>query len=116
MECKECKLKYERAVSGQAFTKFICKKCGQIAWYHNTLTPNYCTSCCEEDYICERCGKSLLQEAIIEHKKQHNLYDAALEIGVSEVSLRNYLKTGKIGEKVLRKIKQWYKETHEQRF
>ena len=39
--------------------------------------------------------------------------DAALEIGVSEVSLRNYLKNGTIGDKVLKKIKKWYEGLNE---
>lgn len=116
MICKECRNKYEGAVAGQAFTKYVCKKCGQIAWYHNTLTPNYCTACCEENYICEYCGKNLLIEAILEHKEKHNLYDAALEIGVSEVSLRTYINKEKAGKKILEKIKAWYRETHERRF
>lgn len=112
-ECKECRDKYRNAIAGQAFTKFVCEKCGQIAWYYNTLTPHYCTSCCEEYYICQRCGKNLLIEAILEHKERNNLYDAALEIGVSEVSLRNYLKNGTIGDKVLKKIKKWYEGLNE---
>lgn len=107
-ECKECRVKYHGAVCGQAFTKFTCKKCGQIAWHHNTLTPDYCTSCVEENYICQRCGKNLLVEAILEHKSKYNLYDAALEIGVSEVSLRKFIKNGDIGCKVKNKIREWY--------
>ena len=108
-ECKECRDKYRNAVAGQAFTKFICKKCGQVAWYHNTLTPHYCTSCVEESYICQRCGKNLLVEAVLEHKEKYNLYDAALEIGVSEVSLRKFIKDGDIGYKVKKKIVEWYR-------
>lgn len=116
MWCKECKAKYERAVAGQGFTKYICDKCGQIAWYHNTLTPHYCTACCEENVICEHCGKSLLVEAIIEQMEQTNLYNVALEIGVSETSLRKYITKGSIGDRVLKKVKEWYKNSHERRF
>ena len=113
MKCKECEAKNRGLIAGQAFTKYICKKCGQIAWYHNTAVPNYCTACCQEDFICEYCGKSLLIEAILEHKEKYSLYDAALEIGTSEYSLRKYINTGSIGDRVLRKIKKWYKENHE---
>lgn len=109
-ECEECKIKYQNAVSGQAFTKFTCERCGQIAWYHNTLTPHYCTLCCEENYICQRCGKDLLKEAILKHKEKYNLYDAALEIGVSEVSLRNYINKRVLGDKVKKKIIRWFEE------
>ena len=114
-ECKECRERYRNVIAGQAFTKFVCEKCHQIAWYHNTLTPHYCTSCVEEHYICQRCGKSLLLEAILEHKEKYNLYDAALEIGVSEVSLRNYINKGTVGDKVLKKIKEWYDELSRKR-
>lgn len=116
MKCKECEAKYNGAVCGQGFTKYTCNKCGQIAWWHNTLIPNYCTSCCKENYICECCGKSLLIEAILEHKDKYNLYDAALEIGTSEYSLRKYISTGSIGDRVLKKIIKWYEGNHECRF
>ena len=112
-ECKECRLKYQNAVSGQAFTKFTCEKCGQIAWYHNTLTPHYCTSCVEKHYICQRCGKDLLLEAVLGHKEKYNLYDAALEIGCSEVSLRNYINKGILGDKVRKKVVKWYEGLNE---
>ena len=115
MKCKECKAKYDGAVCGQGFTKFICKKCGQIAWWYNTLVPNYCTACCEENYICEYCGKNLLIEAILEHKEKYNLYDVAIEAGVAESSLRKYIDTGSIGDRVLNKIIKWYKENYERR-
>ena len=114
MQCKECKIKYEKVIAGQAFTKYICEKCGQIAWYHNTLTPKYCTTCCEEDVICEYCGKSLLIEAILEQKEKRSLYDIALDIDISESSLYKYITTGSIGDKVLKKIRKWYKD--ERRF
>ena len=107
-ECKECRVKYYGAACGQGFTKFTCEKCGQIAWYHNTLTPHYCTSCVEKYYICQRCGKDLLLEAVLEHKEKHNLYDAALEIGCSEASLYKYVTTGIVGERVKKKIIKWY--------
>lgn len=111
-QCRECYNKYNGAVAGQAFTKYICKKCGQIAYYHNTLTPHYCTSCCEENYICEYCGKSLLIEEILERKEKADLYSVALEIGVSETSLYKYINTGHIGDRVLKKIKKWYEESY----
>ena len=107
-ECKECRVKYHGAACGQGFTKFTCEKCGQIAWYHNTLTPHYCTSCVEKYYICQRCGKDLLLEAVLEHKEKYNLYDAALEIGCSEASLYKYVTTGIVGERVKKKIIKWY--------
>lgn len=109
-ECDECYWEYRGAAAGQGFTKFVCEKCGQIAWYHNTLVPKYCTSCCEEHYICQRCGKDLLKEAVLKHKEKYSLYDAALEIGVSEVSLRNYINKGKLGDKVRKKIIKWYED------
>lgn len=112
-ECEECRVKYRNAVAGQGFTKFVCKKCGQIAWYHNTLTPSYCTSCVEENYICQRCGKDLLLEAVLKHKEKYNLYDAALEIGCSEVSLRNYINKGVLGDKVRKKVIKWYEGLNE---
>ena len=107
-ECKECRVKYHGAACGQGFTKFTCEKCGQIAWYHNTLTPHYCTSCVEKYYICQRCGKDLLLEAVLDHKEKHNLYDAALEIGCSEASLYKYVTTGVVGDRVRKKIIKWY--------
>ena len=116
MKCKECEARGIGMVAGQAFTKYVCKKCGQIAWYHNTATPNYCVNCCEEDYICEYCGKSLLIEAIIDNQEKTSLYNVALEIGVSETSLRNYITKGKIGDRVLKKVKEWYKNNYERRF
>ena len=112
-ECKECRVKYHGAACGQGFTQFTCKKCGQIAWYHNTLTPNYCTSCVEEHYICQRCGKDLLLEAVLAHKEKYNLYDVALEIGCSEVSLRNYINKGILGDKVRKKVIKWYEGLNE---
>ena len=113
-ECEECREKYKHAVVGQAFTKYICEKCGQVVLYHNTLVPRYCTHCCDEHYICQRCGKDLLKEAILKHKEKYNLYDAALEIGVSEVSLRNYINKGSLGDKVRKKIIEWYEGLNEQ--
>ena len=107
-ECKECRVKYHGAACGQGFTKFTCEKCGQIAWYHNTLTPHYCTSCVEKYYICQRCGKDLLLEAILDHKEKHNLYDVALDIGCSEASLYKYVTTGIVGDRVKKKIIKWY--------
>ena len=107
-ECKECRVKYHGAACGQGFTKFTCEKCGQIAWYHNTLTPHYCTFCVEKYYICQRCGKDLLLEAVLEHKEKHNLYDAALEIGCSEASLYKYVTTGVVEDRVRKKIIKWY--------
>ena len=107
-ECKECRIKYYGAACGQGFTHFNCEKCGQTAWYHNTLTPHYCPSCAEKYYICHRCGKDLLLEAILEHKEKHNLYDAALEIGCSEASLYKYVTTGVVGDRVRKKIIKWY--------
>ena len=112
-ECKDCRDKYKNAVAGQGFTKFVCEKCGQIAWYHNTLTPDYCTSCVEDNYICQRCGKDLLLEAIKEHASRTNLYDAALEIGCSESTLYKYVTTGKIGDRVKKKIIKWYEGLNE---
>lgn len=108
MICKECEAKYKGAVAGQGFTKYVCKKCGQIAWYHNTLTPNYCTYCCEQENICEYCGKNLYVEAILEEKEKSNLYAVALDMDVSETSLYKFIKTGSVGSKVLKKIKIWY--------
>lgn len=116
MKCKECEIRYRGAVAGQGFTKYECQKCGQIAWYHNTLTPRYCTTCCENDFICEYCGKNLLIEAILECKEKTNLYDVALEIGVSETSLRKYINKGTVGNKIIKKVKEWYKDKNEQRF
>lgn len=112
-ECRECKVKYSRAVGGQGFTKFTCEKCGQTAWYHNTLTPHYCPSCCEENYICQRCGKDLLKEAILAHAEKYGMYDAALEIGVSDVSLRTFVNKGRAGYKVRNKIIKWYEGFNE---
>lgn len=112
-ECKECRVKYHGAACGQGFTQFTCKKCGQIAWYHNTLTPNYCTTCSETYYLCQRCGKDLLLEAILAHKEKTNLYDVALEIGCSEYSLRKYIEKGTIGDRVRKKIIKWYERERE---
>lgn len=109
MKCKECEAKSKGLVAGQAFTKYVCKKCGQIAWYHNTAVPNYCTSCCEENDICEYCGKSLIIEYVLEQKEQRSLYEIALDIGISESSLYKYVTTGNIGDRVYKKIRKWYK-------
>ena len=113
MECRECKVKYERAVAGQAFTKYQCKRCGQLGYYHNTLIPNYCPSCSEEHYICERCGKDLLLEAILKLRDETNLYNVALEIGCSETSLRKYIEKGSLGDRDRKKVIKWYENVKE---
>ena len=114
MKCKKCEAKSKGLIAGQAFTKYVCERCGQIAWYHNTAVPKYCTACCEENHICEYCGESLIIEYILEQKEQRSLYDIALDIGISESSLYKYVTTGSIGDRVFKKIKKWYRD--ERRF
>lgn len=113
LECKKCYVENFGAAAGQGFTKYTCKKCGQTIWHHNTNTPEYCTACCEKFYICQRCGKDLLLEAVLEHKEKHNLYDAALEIGCSESTLWNYINKGILKDRTRKKIIAWYEGKNE---
>ena len=60
MLCNKCKQDLLEGVAcGQAFTQWICKKCGQIGWHHNTYTPNICPACSEEYNLCEQCGEKI---------------------------------------------------------
>lgn len=95
-------------VAGQGFTKYTCEICGQEGWWHNTATPKICPSCSEKYFLCERCCKNFLHEAIMKAKDKTNLYDVALDIGISESSLYKYLHEGKVGKKVYSKLKEWY--------
>ena len=108
MECKQCRAQSKGMMSGQGFRQYECEKCGQLAFHHNTDVPKYCYTCSTENYICQRCGKDLLEEEILESKEKISLYDTALMIGCSEYSLRKYLERGTAGPRVLNKIKKWF--------
>ena len=110
MECTECLMKNKGLIGGQAFTKFICDRCGQISYHHNTNVPKYCYSCSSTEFICERCGKDLLLEKVLREKEKSSLYEVALDIGCSESSLRTYVNAGKLGKRVKEKVVEWYKQ------
>lgn len=57
MECIKCMM--DKSVSGQAFTKFVCEKCGKEDWHHNTAVPRFCSECSRKYNICEKCGENL---------------------------------------------------------
>lgn len=106
MECKKCRL--DRGFAGQGFTQYKCERCGQLGWHHNTAVPKFCPTCSDKYYICQRCGKDLLEEEIRESKDKISLYDTALLIGCSEYSLRKYLERGTAGPRVMSKIQKWF--------
>ena len=109
MECRQCKIEGKGLIGGQAFTQYECQKCGQLAYHHNTNVPKFCSSCSETELICQRCGKDLLKEAILLQKETKSLYEIALDIGCSETSLYKYINFDQVGERVLKKIRKWYK-------
>lgn len=111
MLCNECRVKEKGSVAGQGFTRYTCEKCGQTGFHHNTNTPKYCTFCSNTYFICEKCGKNILIEKILRLKEEANLYAVALEIDCSEYSLRKFIKQGYVGNRVMKKIIKWYKET-----
>ena len=110
MECIACQMANKGLIGGQAFTKFTCEKCGQIAYHHNTNVPKYCYTCSSTEYICDRCGKDLLLEKILRAKEKSSLYKVALDVGCSESSLRTYVNKGKLGKRVRAKVVEWYQK------
>ena len=54
--CGECQ---EGSISGQGFTRYECKSCGNTYQYCNTNTPKYCPECSIKLRKCRWCEKTL---------------------------------------------------------
>ena len=115
--CKECYEEYKNTIAGQGFTKYVCEKCGQIAWYHNTNVPKYCSYCCEENDICERCGKSLITEAIDEVLRdmgtRKGLNKISEETELSDFTILKFRKGGNVKGSTRKKLRKWYRDRNE---
>ncbi len=57
-ECKTC-FYIKSGFAGQAFTKYICRNCGEEKYHPNTSVPVYCKECAERFDICQKCGAEL---------------------------------------------------------
>lgn len=56
LECKACY--YTVRITGQAFTRYICRRCGQEGMHHNTGVPMLCDNCADKSVLCAQCGKA----------------------------------------------------------
>lgn len=63
--CTNCKRKSKiNIISGQAFCRYKCNKCGKVSTWHNTNVPKICWPCATENELCMACGKELSPKSI----------------------------------------------------
>lgn len=55
-ECRYCFHLRGGRISGQAFTDYTCRHCGETKMHPNTGTPRICPECAKAFKMCSCCG------------------------------------------------------------